>query len=63
VIVVMGLVLIALGLDGLRTPISCAINGCPSIFSQTYATYWDEIYLGTAMVVLGIGLIVASSKV
>jgi energy-converting hydrogenase Eha subunit E len=62
-LVVIGLIFVAVGLDGLRTPIPCAINGCPSIFSETYAVYWDEIYIGTAMVVLGIGLIVASRMV
>jgi uncharacterized membrane protein HdeD (DUF308 family) len=62
-LLVMGLSFLALGIDGLRIPIPCASNGCPSIFSETYATYWNEIYAGTAMIVLGIVLIVASRRI
>ena len=58
-----GLLLLALGLDGLRAPVPCASNGCPSIFSGTYGQYWDEIYAGVAMIVVGIILIVASTKI
>lgn len=58
-----GLLLLAVGLDGLRAPVPCAINGCPSIFSATYAQYWNEIYAGAAMVVVGIILIVASTRI
>lgn len=58
-----GLSFVALGIDGLRTPIPCASNGCPSIFSETYVTYWNETYAGIAMIVLGIVLIVASRRI
>lgn len=58
-----GLLLLAVGLDSLRAPVPCASNGCPSIFSETYAQYWSEIYAGVAMIVVGIMLIVASTKI
>ena len=57
-----GLLLLAVGLDGLRAPVPCAVNGCPSIFSEAYAQYWNEIYAGVAMIVVGIILIVAIYK-
>ena len=57
-----GLLLLAVGLDGLRAPIPCASSGCPSIFSGTYAQYWNEIYAGVAMIVVGFILIVVSTK-
>ena len=63
VLLAAGLLFLAAGLDGLRMPIPCAINGCPSIFSETYATYWYEIYAGIAMIALGIGLIFASRRI
>lgn len=58
-----GLLLLAVGLDGLRAPVPCASKGCPSIFSETYAQYWNEIYAGVAMIVVGIILTAASTKI
>jgi len=62
VFVAIGLLFLTLGLMGLTSPIACAINGCPSITSVTYAVYWDEIFVGIVMIVLGIGLIFVSAK-
>lgn len=59
----LGLLFLGIGIDGLRTPIPCSSNGCPSIFSVTYARYWNEIYAGVAMILLGIVLIVASRRI
>jgi len=62
-LLVIGLLFLGIGIDGLRTPIPCSSRGCPSIFSETYATYWNEIYAGIAIMILGIVLIVASRRV
>lgn len=55
-----GVLILGIGIDGLRAPIPCSSRGCPSIFSETYASYWNEIYAGIATIILGIVLIVAS---
>jgi len=60
--VAIGLLFFTLGLMGLTSPIACAITGCPSITSVTYAAHWDEIFVGIVMIVLGIGLIFVSAK-
>ena len=62
VVTVIGIVLIVLGMDGLRTPIACTVNGCPSIFSSTYAAYWDKIYAGLAVVVIGVAIMLVSRR-
>lgn len=62
VVAVIGIGLIALGLDGLRTPIACAVDGCPSIFSSNYATYWNAIYTGLALVATGFAFMLVSKR-
>ena len=61
--VAIGVIFVALGLNGLYFPISCPISGCPSITSSYYAPYWYEIYVGVAMIVLGVGMIIGSRKI
>jgi hypothetical protein len=55
-----GLGLFTAGFVGLTTPIPCAINGCPSIFSSNYATNWAEISVGLGLIVSGIAMVIAS---
>ena len=60
-LIVIGLGLIALGVDGLRTPIPCLVT-CPSIFSSNYTAYWEEIYVGVSTVAVGVAMVLASKR-
>jgi hypothetical protein len=53
--VIIGLFLLAGGVYGLTMVTPCPFTGCPS-----KAIYWDGVYAGTALIITGAGMIIAS---
>lgn len=56
-LVVLGAIVLLFGLSGLMQRIPCpnVPNGCPD-----YTTYWDEVYTGTGVIVLGVAIMIVS---
>ena len=59
VLIALGILFVTLGIFGLESDISfviCTIYGCPSVFSSAFASDWDKITVGSAMIASGIVL-------
>lgn len=64
VLVVLGILFVIIGILSLQFDVStsmCTIYGCPSVFSSNYATDWDKITIGSAMIASGIVLMNVST--